>query len=110
MSNLYFLIISMQILCAMLFITGESMEHGLRDCCRSICIGKILIQRDDLTQEARVFYAKFPTDIHRRKVLLLYPVLGECEMCFRMYIALEIFSFRQKGRIILCLVYILKHG
>lgn len=26
---------------------GESMEQGLRDCCRSVRIGKILIQRDE---------------------------------------------------------------
>ena len=28
---------------------GESMEMGLRDCCRSARIGKILIQRDEET-------------------------------------------------------------
>ena len=28
---------------------GEAMEQGLRDCCRSIRIGKILIQRDEAT-------------------------------------------------------------
>ncbi|XP_033635650.1 uracil phosphoribosyltransferase homolog [Asterias rubens] len=56
--------------------SGEAMEHGLRDCCRSIRIGKILIQSDDDTSEAKVFYAKFPPDIHKRRVLLMYPILN----------------------------------
>ena len=56
---------------------GEAMEQGLRDCCRSIRIGKILIQSDEDTQKAKVFYAKFPPDINRRKVLLMYPILSE---------------------------------
>nr|XP_008542372.1 PREDICTED: uracil phosphoribosyltransferase homolog [Equus przewalskii] len=47
--------------------SGEAMEQGLRDCCRSIRIGKILIQ---------IYYAKFPPDIYRRKVLLMYPILS----------------------------------
>lgn len=56
--------------------SGEAMEQGLRDCCRSIRIGKILIQSDEDTQKAKVFYAKFPPDIYRRKVLLMYPILS----------------------------------
>lgn len=52
------------------------MEQGLRDCCRSIRIGKILIQSDEETQKAKVYYAKFPPDISRRKVLLMYPILS----------------------------------
>uniref|UniRef100_A0A4W5KB21 Phosphoribosyltransferase domain-containing protein n=1 Tax=Hucho hucho TaxID=62062 RepID=A0A4W5KB21_9TELE len=57
--------------------SGEAMEQGLRDCCRSIRIGKILIQSDEETQEAKVYYAKFPPDINRRKVLLMYPILSK---------------------------------
>ncbi|XP_022100453.1 uracil phosphoribosyltransferase homolog [Acanthaster planci] len=56
--------------------SGEAMEQGLRDCCRSIRIGKILIRSDDDTNEAKVFYAKFPPDIHKRRVLLMYPILS----------------------------------
>ncbi|XP_006821129.1 uracil phosphoribosyltransferase homolog [Saccoglossus kowalevskii] len=52
------------------------MEQGLRDCCRSIRIGKILIKSDEETQEARIFYAKLPQDIDQRKVLLMYPILS----------------------------------
>ncbi|ELU13187.1 hypothetical protein CAPTEDRAFT_219663 [Capitella teleta] len=56
--------------------SGEAMEQGLRDCCRSIRIGKILIQSDEETHEAKVFYAKFPPDVHTRKVLLMYPIMS----------------------------------
>lgn len=55
--------------------SGESMEQGLRDCCRSIRIGKILIESDENNQ-ARVLYAKFPRDIAERKILLLYPIMS----------------------------------
>lgn len=55
--------------------SGESMEQGLRDCCRSIRIGKILIESDENNQ-ARVLYAKFPPDIAVRKILLLYPIMS----------------------------------
>lgn len=55
--------------------SGESMEQGLRDCCRSIRIGKILIESDENNQ-ARVLYAKFPPDIAERKILLLYPIMS----------------------------------
>jgi len=55
--------------------SGESMEQGLRDCCRSIRIGKILIMSDEDTHEAKVFYAKFPPDVEKRKVLLMYPIM-----------------------------------
>lgn len=55
--------------------SGESMEQGLRDCCRSIRIGKILIESDENNQ-ARVLYAKFPGDIAVRKILLLYPIMS----------------------------------
>lgn len=51
------------------------MEQGLRDSCRSIRIGKILIQSDDETNQAKVFYAKLPKDISKRMVLLMYPIL-----------------------------------
>lgn len=56
--------------------SGEAMEKGLRDCCRSIRIGKILIQSDEETHKARVLFTKFPADISLRKVLLLYPIMS----------------------------------
>ncbi|CAB3366764.1 uracil phosphoribosyltransferase homolog [Cloeon dipterum] len=56
--------------------SGEAMEQGLRDCCRSIRIGKILVESDADTHEARVVYARFPDDISSRKVLLMYPIMS----------------------------------
>ncbi|KAF2238572.1 PRTase-like protein [Viridothelium virens] len=55
---------------------GEAMEQGLRECCRSVRIGKILIQRDEETSKPRLFYAKLPEDIADRWVLLLDPMLA----------------------------------
>uniref|UniRef100_A0A0K2V9V1 Uracil phosphoribosyltransferase homolog [Nasonia vitripennis] n=1 Tax=Lepeophtheirus salmonis TaxID=72036 RepID=A0A0K2V9V1_LEPSM len=71
--------------------SGEAMEKALQDCCRSmrigmskliffilymlfelfvyLLIGKILVDHD------RVIFAKFPSDIADRKVLLLYPIM-----------------------------------
>lgn len=34
--------------------TGEAMEKGLRECCRSIRIGKILIRKEQDTKKAKV--------------------------------------------------------
>ncbi len=61
------------------------MEQGLRDCCRSIRIGKILIQSDEETHEAKVFYAKFPRDVHTRKVLLMYPIMSKYNQMYTSY-------------------------
>ncbi|KAF7727857.1 hypothetical protein EC973_006970 [Apophysomyces ossiformis] len=55
---------------------GESMEQGLRECCRSVRIGKILIQRDEETHKPKLYYAKLPKDIASRYVLLLDPMLA----------------------------------
>lgn len=55
---------------------GEAMEQGLRDCCRSVRIGKILIQRDEETCRPKLFYEKLPADIAHRWVLLLDPMFA----------------------------------
>jgi uracil phosphoribosyltransferase len=55
---------------------GEAMEQGLRDCCRSVRIGKILIQRDEETAKPRLFYDKLPEDVRDRWVLLLDPMFA----------------------------------
>jgi uracil phosphoribosyltransferase len=55
---------------------GEAMEQGLRDCCRSVRIGKILIQRDEETCKPKLFYDKLPADIADRWVLLLDPMFA----------------------------------
>lgn len=58
---------------------GEAMEQGLRDCCRSVRIGKILIQRDEETAQPKLFYDKLPEDIAERWVLLLDPMFATGE-------------------------------
>jgi len=58
---------------------GEAMEQGLRDCCRSVRIGKILIQRDEETCMPKLFYDKLPADIADRWVLLLDPMFATGE-------------------------------
>ncbi|KAH7122699.1 uracil phosphoribosyltransferase [Dendryphion nanum] len=55
---------------------GESMEQALRECCRSVRIGKILIQRDEETSKPKLYYDKLPEDIADRWVLLLDPMLA----------------------------------
>ncbi|KAI1319423.1 Uracil phosphoribosyltransferase, synthesizes UMP from uracil [Mortierella claussenii] len=55
---------------------GESMEQALRNVCRSVRIGKILIQRDEETALPKLYYAKFPPDIATRYCLLLDPALA----------------------------------
>ncbi|KAG5678220.1 hypothetical protein PVAND_007912 [Polypedilum vanderplanki] len=56
--------------------SGEAMETGLRECCRSIRIGKILVESDPESHEAKVVYARFPEDISKRQVLLMYPIMS----------------------------------
>lgn len=63
--------------------SGEAMEQGLRDCCRSIRIGKILVESDSDTHVARVVYARFPDDIDRRQVLLMYPIMSTGNTCIQ---------------------------
>lgn len=58
---------------------GESMEQALRECCRSVRIGKILIQRDEETAKPKLFYEKLPEDVGERWVLLLDPMLATGE-------------------------------
>ncbi|KAI1663198.1 Uracil phosphoribosyltransferase [Pyrenophora tritici-repentis] len=65
---------------------GESMEQGLRDCCRSVRIGKILIQRDEETAKPKLYYDKLPEDISDRWVLLLDPMLATVQGCSRGHI------------------------
>ncbi|WWC92922.1 uracil phosphoribosyltransferase [Kwoniella dendrophila CBS 6074] len=57
---------------------GEAMEAGLRDCCRSVRIGK-----DEETYQPKLFYAKLPEDIANRYVLLLDPMLATGGSCIK---------------------------
>ena len=56
--------------------SGQAMEKALRDCFRSIRMGKINIEIDEETNEGRVLCSKLPTDIEFSKVLLLYPAMS----------------------------------
>ncbi|KAG8345195.1 putative Uracil phosphoribosyltransferase [Trypanosoma vivax] len=59
---------------------GEAMERVLRETCRGIRIGKILVQRDesktDKTPNERYSYSKIPNDVANRHVLLLDPMIA----------------------------------
>ncbi|KAL7751802.1 hypothetical protein RI367_002802 [Sorochytrium milnesiophthora] len=55
---------------------GEAMEKGLRECCKGVRIGKILIQRNEETAEPELYYTKLPSDVQSRYVLLLDPMLA----------------------------------
>ncbi len=64
-------------LCAVPIVrAGESMEKAVREVCRAIRIGKILIQRDEETAQPKLIYHKLPEDIAKRHVLLLDPMLA----------------------------------
>eukprot|EP00177_Eucheuma_denticulatum_P002703 GFKZ01004859.1.p1 GENE.GFKZ01004859.1~~GFKZ01004859.1.p1 ORF type:complete len:227 (-),score=21.86 GFKZ01004859.1:1069-1749(-) len=55
---------------------GEAMETALRSCCRNVRLGKILVQRDEITAKPKYYMAKLPDDIGRRHVLLMDPMLA----------------------------------
>ena len=59
------------------------MEKGLRECCKSMRIGKILVTTDEDTGVANVCYLKLPADIGKRKVLLLYPIIKSGDTCVK---------------------------
>lgn len=57
---------------------GESMERVFREMCRGVRIGKILVQRnensEDKTPDERFNYSKMPKDVNERRVMLLDPM------------------------------------
>ncbi|KAL1671756.1 phosphoribosyltransferase-like protein [Schizophyllum commune] len=59
---------------------GEATDAVLREVCRSVRIGKILIPRDEETAQPKLFFSKLPQDIAQRYVLLLDPMLGAWAM------------------------------
>lgn len=64
---------------------GESMEQAVRDTCRGARIGKILIQRneasEDKSPDSRFNYSKVPQDVALRNVFLLDPMLATGGSC-----------------------------
>lgn len=75
---------------------GEAMEQGLRDCCRSVRIGKILIQRDEETAKPKLFYDKLPEDIASRWVLLLDPMFATGRLYLPLFLNREELTFRRR--------------
>ena len=64
-------------ICAVSIIrAGESMEKAVREVCKKIRIGKILIQRDEKTAKPMLYYSKLPQDISKRFVFLVDPMLA----------------------------------
>ncbi|MCD6471407.1 uracil phosphoribosyltransferase [bacterium] len=64
-------------ICAVSIVrAGESMEKAIREVCKKIRIGKILIQRNEKTAKPILFYTKLPKDISKRYVFLLDPMLA----------------------------------
>lgn len=55
---------------------GDAMVNAVREVCKTIRIGKILIQRDEKTAEPKLYYEKLPKGIAERYVLLLDPMLA----------------------------------
>ncbi|XP_076040437.1 uracil phosphoribosyltransferase krishah [Oratosquilla oratoria] len=81
--------------------SGEAMEQGLRSCCRSIRLGKILVESDVDTHEARVVYAKFPEDISQRKVLLMYPIMSSGNTVIKAMTVLQEHAVEEENVILL---------
>ncbi|XP_076181006.1 uridine-cytidine kinase-like 1 isoform X1 [Ptiloglossa arizonensis] len=50
---------------------GETMEQAVRDVCKDIRIGKILIQTNQQTEEPELYYLRLPKDIKDYKVILM---------------------------------------
>ena len=55
---------------------GDAMVNAVREVCKAIRIGKILIQRDENTAEPKLHFDKLPADIADRHVSLLDPMLA----------------------------------
>lgn len=91
---------------------GEAMEQGLRDCCRSVRIGKILIQRDEESCMPKLFYDKLPTDIADRWVLLLDPMFatGELSLVYNAHGHPADFSFSPGGSATLAVETLIERG
>ena len=63
-------------------------------------IGKILVDSHPETHEARVIFAKFPSDIAERKVLLLYPIMSSGNKVCR---ALQVLKENKVGILRVCI-------
>lgn len=55
---------------------GDAMIKPIREVCKDIRVGKILIQRNEKTALPTLYYSKLPLDIKERYVLLMDPMLA----------------------------------
>ena len=65
--------------CAVSIIrAGDSMLEAVRSLAPGIKVGKILIQRDEESEEKlpKMFYQKYPPGIEKRQILLCDPMLA----------------------------------
>ncbi|EEB09503.1 uracil phosphoribosyltransferase [Schizosaccharomyces japonicus yFS275] len=67
---------SQKVCCVSILRAGESMESAVRETYGPLPVGKLLIQRDEVTSKAELFYCKIPGDAPERVVLLLDPMLA----------------------------------
>lgn len=88
---------------------GESMERVLREMCRGIRIGKILVQRnensEDKAPDERFNYSKMPKDVSERRVLLLDPMCASGGSAIKaVNILMEQYNVQPKNIIFLNLI------
>ena len=50
---------------------GEPLEDALKDVCKDVRVGKILIQTNQMTGEPELYYLKLPEDIKNYRVILM---------------------------------------
>eukprot|EP01026_Neomeris_dumetosa_P039015 TRINITY_DN3194_c0_g1_i6.p1 TRINITY_DN3194_c0_g1~~TRINITY_DN3194_c0_g1_i6.p1 ORF type:complete len:349 (-),score=27.77 TRINITY_DN3194_c0_g1_i6:383-1429(-) len=86
--------------------SGEAMENALRDCCKGISIGKILVMRTNEDGERRdeLIYEKLPQDINEKYVLLMDPILGTGYTACRALQVLVDKGVSEKRILFLCLI------
>ncbi|KAL3319672.1 hypothetical protein Ciccas_001640 [Cichlidogyrus casuarinus] len=85
--------------------SGEAMERSLRQCCRNFRIGKILIEPADEVERnsARIIYAKLPSFMESRRVLLMYPILNSATVIIEAIKVLQEYQVKMDNVIILTL-------
>jgi uracil phosphoribosyltransferase len=86
--------------------TGEVMERALRESCKSIHTGHVLIQHERAEgskKQTQVYYAKLPADVNVRRVLLMDPVI---DSGFTILAAIEVllgYDVKEENITLLCL-------
>lgn len=91
--------------------SGEAMEKSLRECCRSIRIGKMLIRHDDedTSKHPKVIYVRLPPDIAERNVLLMYPLMNTGGTIHQSIRELKKNSVKEE-KILICTLFVTPHS